>query len=317
VVAKAKTNILTIDVEDWFHILETDDAPARDRWDTLESRVERNTERLLGLLQDGGAHATFFMVGWLAWRFPDLVKGIAEAGHELASHSFWHEVVRRHDARSFRADLRASKQVLEDLTGVEVEGFRAAGNSITPADAWAFEEIAAAGYRYDSSLCPAVSSHGGFPSPFRGPHLLRWKGGELIEIPSATFGLGRWRIPYAGGGYLRLFPWPLLRAAIAADNAMSRPANIYVHPREIDLDQPRMALSAGRRFRYYVGLRTTERKLRAMVQRYRFVGVRRWVSENRPQLLGKVLDVREMAARARPSPDPRWVPPLPPLAAQE
>ncbi len=310
----AKTNILTIDVEDWFHVLETDDAPPREHWNNLESRVERNTDRLLELLEEGSANATFFVVGWVARRFPDLVRRVAAAGHELASHSFWHEVVGRHDAESLRAELRVSKQVLEDIAGVAVEGFRAPGNSITPADAWAFEEIAAAGYRFDSSLSPAISSHGGFPSPFRGPHLLRWEGGELIEIPCATFGLGRWRVPYAGGGYLRLFPWPLLRAAIAADNAMGQPARVYVHSRELDVDQPRMPLSTKRRFMYYVGLRTTERKLRAMMRLYRWVGVGSWVAENRSQLRGKVLDVREMVAHARPNPDPRRVPPLPPAA---
>jgi polysaccharide deacetylase family protein (PEP-CTERM system associated) len=309
-----RSNILTVDVEDWFHILETDDAPRRELWDSLDSRVERNTDRLLELFAEGGAHATFFVVGWVATRFPALVKRIAAAGHEVASHSFWHEVVRRHDAQSFRADLVASRRVLEDLTGAPVEGFRAAGNSMTPATAWAFDEIVAAGFHYDASLCPAASSHGGFPSPFRGPHLLRCSRGELLEIPTATVGFGSRRIPYAGGGYLRLFPWLFLRASIGIDNACGRPSNVYVHPREVDPDQPRMPLGRKRRFKYYVGLRTTERKLRRLLEHYRWIGARRWIAENRPCFLGSVLDVRELAAGTRPDLSPGQAPPPPLLA---
>jgi polysaccharide deacetylase family protein (PEP-CTERM system associated) len=304
-------DIFTIDVEDWFHILESDEAPPRERWGSLESRVERNTERLLALLEETGAEATCFVVGWVAERHPGLVRRIAAAGHEIASHSFWHEVVRRHTRASFAADAIASKRRLEDLSGRPVEGFRAAGNSITRADAWALEEIAKAGFRYDASLCPARSSHGGFPSPYTGPHLVRTPSGTLIEIPSATLGLGRFRLPYAGGGYLRLFPYPLLCAAIGLERARHRPTNLYVHPREIDVEQPRLALPRLRRFKYYVGLATTERKLRRLLSRGRYVSVRRWIAERRPDLLGKVLDLRALCAGAEPSPDPARVPPPP------
>ncbi len=308
-------NILTVDVEDWFHILEADGAaPGRDAWPGLESRVESSCGRLLDCFAAARAHATFFVVGWIAARHPELVRRIAGAGHEVASHSFWHEVVRRHDRVSLAADLEASRKLLEDLSGQRVEGFRAAGNSITPAEAWAFDAIFAAGFRYDASLCPARSSHGGFPSPFRGPHLVRCAAGELIEIPSASIGLGRWRIPYGGGGYLRLFPGWLVRLAIALDNSAGRPSNVYVHPREVDVEQPRLALPPLRRFKYYVGLATTERKLAALLASGRWIGVRRWIAERRPDLYGKVLDVRELAARPRPAPDPTRVPPAPSLA---
>ncbi len=310
-----KTNMLTIDVEDWFHILESDDAPGRDGWEDLPSGVERNTDRLLELLDEGGAHATFFTVGWVAWKYPELIRRIAAAGHELASHSFWHEVVRRHDRASLAGDLAASRKLLEDLTSQPCEGFRAPGNSITPQDAWAFELIAEAGFCYDASLCPAASSHGGFPSPYKQPHIVRCNAGDLVEIPAATFGFGRFRLPYGGGGYVRLFPWSFLRFAIAADNSRGRPTNIYIHPREIDVDQPRIALPRLRRFKYYVGLETTERKLRAMMEHYRCIGVRRWIAENHPAVIGKVLDVRELARTTQPTPDPMHLPPAPPSAA--
>ncbi len=307
------TNILTVDVEDWFHILEVDDAPERGRWESLPTRVERNTDRLLEILEQAGARATFFTVGWVAWRYPELIKRIAAAGHELGSHSFWHEVLRRYDAPALAADLSASRKLLEDLSGTPVEGFRAAGSSITPGDAWAFDVIQESGYRYDSSLCPGHSSHGGFPSSFLGPHFVRSEAGTLVEIPSTTIGFGRWRVPCAGGGYLRLFPYQFLRFAIGLENGLGRPANVYVHPREIDPDQPRMKLPAWRSFKYYVGLKSAESKLDRLLRSYRFVGCRDWIREFRPELLGRVLDVRELAARAVPRPDPARVPPPPPV----
>jgi polysaccharide deacetylase family protein (PEP-CTERM system associated) len=307
------TNMLTIDVEDWFHILESDDAPGRERWEQLESRVERNTDRILALLDAAGASATFFCVGWIAWRHPELIKRIAAAGHEVASHSFWHEVVRRHHRDTLAEDLAASKKLLEDITGSPVEGFRAPGASITPEEAWAFDVILEQGYTYDASLCPAYSSHGGFESELLGPHLLRCKSGTLVEIPSSTVGVGSWRMPYAGGGYLRLFPSWLLRGAIGLDNGLGRAVNLYIHPREIDLEQPRMQLPPLRRFKYYVGLRSTEGKLADLLKRWRFVGVRQWIRERRPDLLGNVLDVRELAAGSQPRPDPQRLPPAPPV----
>jgi polysaccharide deacetylase family protein (PEP-CTERM system associated) len=312
---QSATHILTVDVEDWFHILEADQAPDRDAWEGLPSRVERNTDRLLELFAEHDARATFFSVGWIAQRHPELIKRIAAAGHELASHSFWHEVVRRHDVASFAADLSASKKLLEDLSGQEVCGYRAAGNSITPADAWAFDVILEQGFSYDASLCPAVSSHGGFPSACRGPHLIETAAGTLVEIPSATIGFGNQRIPYAGGGYLRLFPYAFLRFCMGVDRGLGRPSNIYVHPREIDPEQPRMDLPALRRFKYYVGLARTERKLVKLLRSYRFIGCREWIRERRPALLGQVLDVRELAARAAPHPDPALIPPKPPALA--
>ncbi len=309
-----RTHILSVDVEDWFHILETDAAPERARWDELESRVERNTGRLLELFAAAGASATFFVVGWVAWRHPEVVRRIAAAGHEIASHSFWHEVIRRHDVASFRADLRASKQLLEELCGQRVEGFRAAGNSITRAESWAFDVLVESGFGYDASLCPGTSSHGGFPSAPPAPHLLRCRAGTLIEIPSSTVGLGSWRRPYAGGGYLRLFPYELVKAGIALEEGAGRPANLYVHPREIDPEQPRMPLPWKRRFKYYVGLRGLEAKLERLLGEYRFIGVRQWIRERRPEILGHVLDLRD-AAPVQPTPDPARIPPLPPTWA--
>jgi polysaccharide deacetylase family protein (PEP-CTERM system associated) len=307
----AVANIMTVDVEDWFHILEADGGIDRDDWSRLPSRVEANTQVLLGLLAEAGVRATFFVVGWVAWRHPELVRRIAAAGHEIGSHSFWHEVIRRHDRASLAADVGASKRLLEDLSGRAVRGFRAPGGSITPATAWAFDVLVEQGFEYDASLCPGYSSHGGYPSRFFGPHRVRCAAGELAEIPSATMGLGKRRVPYAGGGYLRLFPHAAIRACIRRDNRQGRPANVYVHPREIDPDQPRMQLPWPRRFKYYVGLASTRAKLRALLHEHRFMSAGDWLDAHAVQLADRVLDVRRDAAAAPPAPDAARVPPPP------
>jgi len=289
-------NILTVDVEEWFHILEVEGGYTREDWTRLESRVEANTDALLDLFAASAVQATFFVVGWVAERHPQLVRKIAACGHEVASHSYWHEVVTRHTRASLAEDLRASRRVLEDLTGQPVTGFRAPGGSITADTAWAFDVIAEAGFRYDASANPGHSSHGGFPTPHFGPHKIRSASGELFEIPWTTVGVVGRRVPFAGGGYLRLFPYGLIRACVGVENRAGRPVNVYVHPREIDPDQPRMDLPWRRRFKYYVGLRTTEPKLRALLRDLRFVPARRWLDEHGASVADRIFDARPLVA---------------------
>lgn len=304
-------NLMTVDVEDWFHILDSAEAPDRERWSGLESRVERNTERILEQLEGAGVRATFFIVGWVAWHHPGLVRRIAAAGHEVASHSFWHELLQRHERASLRRDLERSKKLLEDLTGGPVRGFRAPGGSLTQETSWALDLLCELGFDYDSSICPGLSSHGGYPGAPVGPHRIRCAPGELVEIPSSTVGVAGRRVPYAGGGYLRLFPYRLIRASLESDNRRGRPANVYLHPREIDPDQPRMRLPARRRFKYYVGLRSTEGKLRALLRDFRFTACADWIDAHGAELT-EILDVRATAASHPPQPDPALVPPPPP-----
>jgi len=303
-------NILTVDVEDWYHILEVKDGFVRNEWDGLESRVVANTERLLELFAEASCLATFFVVGWIASRQPGLIRRISEAGHELGCHSFWHELIGHHTRASLAADLEYAKKLVEDLSGTAVLGFRAPGGSITPETAWALEVVAEQGFAYDSSLCPGYSSHGGFASPYFGPHRIRCTAGELVEIPTSTTGVGRYRMPYAGGGYLRLLPLPLLQLAIALDNRAGRPANLYVHPREIDPEQPRMALPLKRRFKYYVGLSSTERKIRSLLRTHRFQPAGQWIADHDEVTRGRVLDVRHLSS-VGPSPRAALVPPPP------
>lgn len=309
----AVENILTVDVEDWFHILEVDGGPTRDDWSRLESRVEANTDALLALFAESGAKATCFVVGWIAERHPGLVRRIASAGHEVASHSYWHEVVSRHSRASLAEDLASSRKILEDLSGRAVRGFRAPGGSITHATAWALDVVAEAGFRYDASLNPGHSSHGGFATPHFGPHRLRTASGDLDEIPWTTVGVAGRRLPFAGGGYLRLLPYGVIKTCVGIENRAGRPVNVYVHPREIDPDQPRMKLPWKRRFKYYVGLRSTVSKLRSLLSEHRFVSAERWIETNGDRLAGSVFDVRPLARNA-PTPA-SCVPPPPPLAS--
>jgi len=305
-------NILSVDVEEWFHILEVDGGYTRDDWSGLESRVEANTDALLALFAESGAKATCFVVGWVAERHPQLVRRIADAGHEVASHSYWHEVVVRHDRESLAHDLAASRKLLEDLSGQPVSGFRAPGGSITRETAWALDAVAASGFTYDASLNPGHSSHGGFPTPYFGPHRLRTASGDLFEVPWSTVGLAGRRLPFAGGGYLRLFPYRVIRACIGVENRAGRPVSVYVHPREIDPDQPRMALPWRRRFKYYVGLRSTAAKLRALLRDHPFVSAGAWLDAHGARVAGQLFDVRALGA---PPPEHAPLAPPPPLVA--
>jgi polysaccharide deacetylase family protein (PEP-CTERM system associated) len=309
------SDIMTVDVEDWFHILEVAGGPTRAEWDGLASRVEANTDALLELFDAAGVRATFFVVGWVAARHPALLRRVAEAGHEIGSHSWWHEVIRRHARASLAADLGAARRLLEDVSGRPVTGFRAPGGSITPDTAWAFDVIVEQGYQYDASLCPGTSSHGGFPSPHVGPHRVRCNAGLLDEIPSSTARILGRRVPYAGGGYLRLFPYRLVDACMRADHRAGRPVNVYVHPREIDPDQPRLALPPLRRFKYYVGLRSTRRKLERLLREHRWQPAGEWLAAHAGELADRVLDVRALAARAPLAPSASLPPPPPPHPA--
>jgi polysaccharide deacetylase family protein (PEP-CTERM system associated) len=309
---RVDAHILTVDVEDWFHLLEVKGGYSHADWDTLPSRVVANTERLLALFEEHRLRATFFFIGWIAERNPDLVRRIVEAGHEVGSHSYWHDLVARHDRASFRQDLERSRKVLEDITGAPVRGFRAPGFSITPDTAWAFDVIVEQGFTYDSSLWPGRSIYGGFATPLDGPHLLRCGAGELIEIPASTRVLGV-PLPYSGGGYLRLLPEWLIRSCIGANGRRGIPTALYVHPRDFDERQPRIQLPAVRTFRSYVGLASAQRKLRGLLQRFQWVSAGAWIDKYGESVRARLLDVRSMAAVNGPlSSDTREPSPPPP-----
>ena len=263
----------TVDVEEYFHVSAFEPHIGRAEWDGLESRVRASVERLLALLGTTGSRGTFFVLGWVAERHPELVREIAAAGHEVASHGSDHRRVTHQNPDQFRASVRDSKALLEDVTGVPVLGFRAPSFSIVPGREWALDILLEEGYRYDSSLFPVRRRGYGYPGGTCDPHWLRRPAGNLAEIPPVTLNLGRARLPAAGGAYFRLFPYRFVRAAIRGAEQRGVPATFYIHPWEIDPDQPRLDVPLLTRVRHYGGLSRAENRLKQLLHDFRFAPI--------------------------------------------
>lgn len=258
-------NALTIDVEDYFQVSALAPHFPRSDWERVPCRVERNVELILGLLDEHGASATFFTLGWIAERYPQLVRRIVEAGHEIASHGYGHERASAQSRELFLADIVLAKAVLEDISGQRIIGYRAPSFSIGKSNLWAHDCIAEAGYAYSSSVYPVRHDHYGMPDAPRFPYRLE---SGLLEVPVTTMRwLGRnW--PAGGGGYFRLLPYAVSRWQIGRVNrADGRAAIFYFHPWEVDPEQPRVHEAAARtRFRHYVNLARTEGRLRCLLR---------------------------------------------------
>lgn len=267
-------NALTIDVEDYYHVSAFDGVVSRDQWDQLPSRVVDNTSRLLDLLAEHEVRATFFVLGWVAERHPALVRRIAALGHEVASHSYWHRLVYELTPDGFREDLARARAVLEDAAGVRVLGFRAPSYSVTARSLWALDVLMDEGYTFDASIFPIHHDRYGIPDAPRHPHLIERDGGSLVEIPASTVRAGGMNWPIAGGGYFRLLPYAWTRWGIARVNARERRAVVfYLHPWEIDPDQPRLPAGRVTRLRHYCNLAATEGRLRQLLQQFRFAPI--------------------------------------------
>ena len=262
-------NALTIDVEDYFQVSAFAPHIARSEWDQRECRVERNVEAILGMLAAQRTHATFFTLGWLAERYPSLVRSIVAAGHELASHGYGHQRASDLTPEAFRHDVVHAKQILEDLCGVEVRGYRAPSFSIGTGNLWAFDVLAQAGYRYSSSVYPIRHDHYGMPDSPRFAHPVA---GGLIEIPVSTVRLLNRNLPSSGGGYFRLYPYALSRWMLRQVNRVDgEPAIFYLHPWELDVDQPRIpGISAKTRFRHYLNLSRMRERLEQLLVDFRW-----------------------------------------------
>ncbi len=271
-------NVITIDVEDWFHILELDTTPKLEEWSALESRVEKNFLHLLDILDEAEVKATCFFLGWIAEHHPHLVKEAQRRGHEVACHGYAHQLIYTQTEAEFKEDIRRAKQTLEDLCGEAVIGFRAPGFSITTQTPWALPGLAEAGYRYDSSLFPVKRAHGYFLEAKLYPY--RIEGLELYEFPITVANFLSRRICFFGGGYLRLFPYFLIEQMAQQVTRENRPVIYYIHPREIDIHQPRLKMNLSRQFRSYVNLQTTEPKLRKIVRAHRSSTLRDYLREN-------------------------------------
>ncbi|MDE3166507.1 MAG: polysaccharide deacetylase family protein [Acidobacteriota bacterium] len=260
--------IFSIDVEDWFHILDLPSTPEPREWDQLPSRVESNFRRLLDLLAENGVHATCFFLGWIARRFPHLVREAVAAGHEAASHGLSHRLAYQMSPLDFYRDAALSRRVIADAAGCEVAGYRASGFSVTGHTPWFFEDLAAAGYRYDSSVFPAPRAHGGMSGADCAPYKVETPSGEMFEFPITVVKILHHPFCFFGGGYLRMAPWWLIRRGAESVLHEERPVVFYIHPREIDPRQPRLPMSAIRRFKCYVNLGTTEEKVRHILSTF-------------------------------------------------
>lgn len=264
-------NGLSVDVEDWFQVGAFEDVIARGEWEGLKTRVVDNVDRILDMFAEAGVSATFFTLGWVAKRHPAMVRKIAEAGHEVASHGYDHARVFTFDRKSFAEDIRIAREILEDASGREVCGYRAPSFSIDQRSQWAFEELAAQGYRYSSSVAPVVHDHYGWPEAPRFS-FYPLPDAELIEIPVTTAILGGRRVAAGGGGFFRVLPYGFSRWAIRQVNRREqRPAVFYFHPWEIDPNQPRVPNAPIRsKLRHYTGLEKMAGKLRDLMVEFRW-----------------------------------------------
>lgn len=264
-------NALTIDVEDYFQVSAFESIVNRRDWDHYESRVCQNTYRILDLFEEQEAQGTFFVLGWVAKKFPKLVRDIASRGHEVGCHSYWHRLIYQMTPKEFREDLRQATQTLEDLVGHEINSFRAPSFSIVEDSLWALDELIEAGYRYDSSIFPVRHDNYGMPNAARFPHKISRSGGEIEEFPLSVHKVANHHFPVAGGGYFRLYPFSLSRSWLQSINEKARqPFVFYLHPWEIDPDQPRFKASLRSQFRHYQNLTRTESKLRKLLSAFRF-----------------------------------------------
>ena len=264
-----RSNALTVDVEDYFHVSAFRRLIPYAEWDHMESRVERNTHAVLEMLEEFRLHATFFILGWVAERYPSVVRAIQAAGHELGCHSYSHSLVYELTPDEFRADTRRALCAIEDAAGLRVRAYRAPSFSITARSLWALEILFELGFTIDSSIFPVWNWLYGIPNAPRRPFRIHVNGSDLLEFPPATLKIGRWALPVTGGAYLRILPYRL--QALAQKMAgRGEPIVLYFHPWELDPAQPRVAARLGPRFYHYMGLNRTEERLRPLLGRFPF-----------------------------------------------
>jgi len=264
-------NALTIDVEDYFQVAALAEAVDYDDWASMEYRVEANTDRILSLFDEAGVKGTFFTLGWVAERSPEMVKRIAAAGHEVASHGYSHQLIYNQTPDVFREETIRSKKILEDIVQAPVTGYRAASYSITNESRWALDILAEQGFTWDSSIFPVHHDRYGMPGTPRWPHRLTTDNGyELAEFPLSTLKFPGYTLPIAGGGYFRLFPYWFSRMGLGSINRQGKPFVFYLHPWEVDPGQPRLDVKWFSRFRHYNNLDVCEQRLATLLSDFRF-----------------------------------------------
>ncbi len=265
---------LSIDLEEFFQIHALSDVIKEESWHTFPSSVEGNTEKILELLELHGITATFFCLGWIAQRHPALIRRIHDKGHEIGCHGFSHQVIYHQDRQSFYEDVSKAKKVLEEIIGSPVIGYRAPTYSITKKTIWAIDILQELGFRYDSSIFPIYHDNYGIPDAPRLPHLIEGTG--MVEFPISTLTVGKFNMPISGGGYFRLFPYLITKAALKAMEERNEPFVFYIHPWEFNPETPRIeGMSLFSRFRTYVGISRTHKRFSTLIKDFSFTTVAR------------------------------------------
>ena len=271
--SRSTPHLFTVDVEEYFQVNAFEGFVSRQSWDELPSRVERSVVRLLELLERHDAKGTFFTLGWIADRHPHVVRAIADAGHEIASHGWWHQRVVTLTREQFREEVRGSKRLLEDVVGAPVLGYRAPSFSILPRVDWAYDVLLEEGYRYDSSVFPIRRRDYGNPQAPPHAHVVERSAGAILELPMATTRIGGVRVPGAGGAYLRMLPFWITTRTLRESSSRGESAVLYVHPWEIDPDQPRLEVRLSARLRHYSRLDRTLPRLERLLEEFRFMTI--------------------------------------------
>jgi polysaccharide deacetylase family protein (PEP-CTERM system associated) len=272
--ANSPTNVVSVDVEDYFHAEIFSGVVQRSDWDRYPTRVEFNTRRLLELFAASNVKATFFIVGWVAEKFPNLLREIAASGHELACHSYWHRLIYRLKPEDFREDTHRAKSIIEQVAGQPIYGYRAPTYSVVYASLWALDILVELGFTYDSSIYPIHHDRYGMPDAPRAPFRIRTASGSLTEYPLTTFRLAGYRFPVGGGGYLRLLPEWYTWMGIRRAHGDGLPIITYIHPWEIDPDQPRLPIRFPSTLRHYLNLSRMYDRLAAILRQETFTSFR-------------------------------------------
>jgi polysaccharide deacetylase family protein (PEP-CTERM system associated) len=274
--SRGMINALTFDIEDYYQVEAFKAFIKFEEWPQYPSRVVDNTKKITDILNERNVKATFFILGWTAERFPNMVKQIADDGHEIATHGYAHQMIYTQSRTAFEEDLVRSIETLEHISGKKIIGYRAPTYSIIEESFWAFDILIRHNLLYDSSIFPIVHDRYGVPDGERFPHTIKRANGQtIIEFPLSTLRFWKWNLPIAGGGYLRLIPYQFLKCALYHLNRQKKPGIIYLHPWEFDPDQPRFSnIPLTTKFRHYCNLRSTATKLRNLIRDFEFASIR-------------------------------------------
>ena len=271
---------MTVDVEDYYQVSAFNEVIAYNEWEEYESRVEKNTNNILDIFDDNNTKSTFFVLGWVAERYPHIVREIYKRGHEVACHGYSHQLIYNQSRSEFKEETLRAKQILEEITGSAVIGYRAASYSITKNSLWALEILAESGFKYDSSIFPIVHDRYGIPTAPREPHIIKMKNElSIIEFPLSTYKILGMRLPVSGGGYFRLYPYQFTRHALKTINRQNNLFVFYLHPWEIDPQQPKIRASRLSRFRHYKNLEKCESRLRQLLKDFKFTTMKSLLDE--------------------------------------